>query len=221
MNYLFLTKTPLFNGIKENEIKSVLSCLGAYEKRFKKSETIFRTGDTVSDMGLVLTGSVNITVTDYNGTSTIFSHISKGQLFSEAYAVIPERELLCDVVCAEDAEVLFINVDRLFSVCQNACSYHTKIIRNLVRISAQKNINLSVRMIHTASKRTRSRLLSYFSEQSAISGSNRFTIPFSRQQLADDLGVERSAMSGELAKMKRDGIIDYHKNSFVLLKHEI
>lgn len=218
MNYLFLSNTNLFRGLKENEIQNVLSCLDAYEKKYNKSEIIYRAGDSIDEIGLVENGSVNIVVNFYWGNSNIFGHIESGFIFGEAYAAIPGKELLCDVVASENCKILFLNVNKLLTVCQNRCSYHERIIQNLLRISAIKNLNLSSRMMHTASKSTRVRLLSYFSEQAIKNGSSTFTIPFSRQQLADYLGVERSALSNELSKMQKDGLIKYHKNEFKLLE---
>ena len=168
MNYLFLTKTAFFNRLSENEIKTILNCLGAYQKSFKKSEFIYHSGDTVSDMGLVLSGSVNIVVNYYWGSSNIFNHIGEGEIFAETYATIPNKEMLCDVVAAEKTEVLFINVERVLSVCENQCSFHNRLLRNLLKNSAQKNISLATRMMHTASKFIRDRLLSYFSEQAIL-----------------------------------------------------
>ena len=150
MNYLFLTKTAFFNGLSENEIKTILNCFGAYQKSFKKSEIIYYSGDTVSDMGLVLSGSVNIVVNYYWGSSNIFNHIGQGEIFAETYATIPNKEMLCDVVAAEKTEVLFINVEKVLSVCENQCSFHNRLLRNLLKNSAQKNISLATRMMHTA-----------------------------------------------------------------------
>ena len=126
--------------------------------------------------------------------------------------------MLCDVVAAEKTEVLFINVEKVLSVCENQCSFHNRLLRNLLKNSAQKNISLATRMMHTASKFIRDRLLSYFSEQAILNGGNTFTVP--RQQLADYLGVDRSAMSNELSKMKHDGLIDYQKNDFILINND-
>lgn len=220
MNYLFLSNTNLFRGIKEDEIKTVLSCLNAYEREFKKDEVIYRAGDCVSEIGLVESGSVNIVVNFYWGNSNIFGHIESGKIFAETYAAVAGRELLVDVVAAEDCTILFLNMDKLLTVCQSGCSFHQRLIHNLLRISAMKNLNLSSRMMHTASKSTRVRLLSYFSELAIENGSSSFTVPFSRQQLADYLGVERSALSNELSKMQKDGLIQYRKNEFKLFQNE-
>ncbi len=218
MNYGFLSETKLFSGIKPEEIKDALCCLSAYEKSFKKGEIIYRTGQTVTDMGLVEEGGVNITVNLYWGSSIILGNIEKGEIFAETYAAVSGKEMLCDAVAAEDCRVLFINVGKLLNVCKSACGFHQKIIHNLLRISAMKNLNLSARMLHTAPKTIRGRLISYFSQMAAETGSREFTIPFSRQELADYIGVDRSALSAELSKMQKDGILTYRKNEFKLNK---
>ncbi len=216
MNTVFLSNTPLFLGIGEHETAAVLSCLGARERTYRKDEVIFRAGSAVTEIGLVETGSVNIIVNFYWGNSHIFGHVGSGQIFAENYAAIPGKELVCDVVAAEESTVLFLKLEKLMTSCQKACPFHSRIIHNLLRISAQKNLNLSSRMMHTASRSLRERLLSYLSEQAAEHGNAHFTIPFDRQQLADYLAVDRSAMSNELSKMQRDGLISYHKNEFTL-----
>lgn len=219
MNYGFLSETKLFSGIKPEEIKDALCCLSVYEKSFKKGEIIYRTGQTVTDLGLVEEGGVNITVNLYWGNSIILGNIEKGKIFAETYAAVSGKEMLCDAVAAEDCRVLFINVGKLLNVCKSACGFHQKIIHNLLRISAMKNLDLSARMLHTAPKTIRGRLISYFSQMAAETGGREFTIPFSRQELADYIGVDRSALSAELSKMQKDGILTYRKNEFKLNKN--
>ena len=216
MNYFFLSNSALFNGIQEDEIKHLISCLNGRKKTYTKGEVIYRAGDKVHKIGLVLLGSVNIIVNFYWGGSHIFGHVEKGEIFAENYAAIPSKELICDVIASEDTEVMFLDLSKLLSTCQSCCSFHHRLIHNMLRISAQKSLNLSSRMMHTAPKGLRDRLLSYLSEQAIIHGSTHFTIPFDRQQLADYLGVDRSAMSNELSKMQKDGLISYKKNKFVL-----
>ena len=216
MNYSLLTNTALFRGVKEDEIEHMTGCLNARTKKYKKHEIIYRSGDTVTEIGLVLSGSVNVVVNFYRGNSNIFAHIESGAIFAENYAAIPGKELLCDVVAAEDCEILFMDVSRLLTSCGTACSYHRRLIQNLFRISAVQNLNMSSRMMHIAPKSIRDKLLSYFSQRVAEDGSMHFSVPFSRQQLADYLGVDRSALSNELSKMQRDGLITYHKNEFTV-----
>ena len=216
MNYFFLSNTSLFHGVKEYEIDELLSCLGAREKSYKKNEIIFRAGSVVHEIGLVESGSVNIVVNFYWGNSNIFGHVEKGMIFAENYAAIPGKELLCDVVAAQDCEILFLDLTKLLTTCSHGCNFHQRLIHNLLRISAQKSLNLSTRMMHTAPKSMRDKLLSYLSEQAMINGNAHFTIPFNRQQLADYLGVDRSALSNELSKMQKDGLISFKKNDFTL-----
>ena len=216
MNTFFLANTQLFRGISECEIEELLLCLGAHERSFQKGDVIFRAGSPVNEFGLVLSGSVNIVVNLYWGNSIIFGHVGKGEVFSENYAAIPGKELLCDVVACEDTHVLFLKMQSVMTTCRKGCAYHNRIIQNMLRISAQKNLNMSSRMMHTASKSLRERLLSYLSEQALERGSAHFTIPFNRQQLADYLAVNRSAMSNELSKMQEEGLITFRKNEFIL-----
>ncbi len=218
MDPFFLMNTPLFHGLQKSEVSEILSCLHAREHRFRKDEVIFRAGSPVSEIGLVESGSVNIVVNFYWGNSNIFGHIGTGQIFGENYAAIPGKELGCDVVACEDTEVLFLDMDHLLTTCRKGCPFHQRIIHNLLLISAQKNLSLSSRMMHTASRSLRERLLSYLSEQALEHGSSRFSIPFNRQQLADYLAVDRSAMSAELSRMQKDGLVRYHKNEFTLLE---
>lgn len=142
--------------------------------------------------------------------------MENGEIFAESYAAIPDMELICDVVAAEDAQILFLDLRKLVSTCQSECKFHHRMIYNLLRISAQKSLSLSSRMMHIAPRSIRERLLSYLSDQALLNGNNKFTIPFDRQQLADYLGVDRSAMSNELSKMQKDGLITFRKNKFAL-----
>lgn len=216
MDTLFLTNTQLFRGINEDEIAELLHCLAPRERKFQKDDVIFRAGSPVNEIGLIKFGSVNIVVNLYWGNRIIFGHVGKGEVFAENFAAIPGKELVCDVVACAETEVLFLNMQKLLTTCERACAFHTRLIMNMLRISAQKNLNMSSRMMHTASRSLRERLLSYFSEQALEHGSPHFTIPFNRQQLAEYLGVNRSAMSNELSKMQEDGFLTYHRNEFTL-----
>ncbi|MDD6715644.1 MAG: Crp/Fnr family transcriptional regulator [Firmicutes bacterium] len=216
MNLTFLTGTALFQGIRETELMRLLSCLQARERSYTKDETILFAGTAVTDIGLVLSGSVNIVLNFYWGSSHILGHIDRGSIFAENYAAIPGQELLCDVVAAEETTVLFLNMNKLMTSCEKGCSFHQQLIRNMLRISARKNLGLSTRMMHIAPKTIRDRVLSYLSAQALENGSPHFRIPFDRRELAEYLGVDRSALSKELGKMQREGLILCRKNEFTL-----
>lgn len=206
----------LFRGTTEEEARAMLGCLGAFTRQYEKGETICRAGEATQNMGLVLRGSVNIESDDVWGNRSILGQAGPGELFAEAYAGIPGEALLVNVVAAGRCEVLFLDAARLLTTCASSCAHHSRLIRNLLQITAQKNLALSRRILHTSAKTIRGRLLSYLSEQAKKAGSYRFTIPFNRQQLADYLSVDRSALSNELSKMQSDGLLTYEKNTFVL-----
>ena len=221
MNFFNLSKTALFRGSTAEETEKILKCMGAEEKHYKKEAIISHMGDTMTSLGIVVSGSVLIENDDIWGNRSILDHIGPGQIFAETYACVPGEKLMVNVTAAEDTVILFLNVGRIIRTCPNSCVYHSKLIRNLLSISAQKNLNLSRRIFNTSSKTIRGRLLSYLSDQAVQRGEQQFDIPFNRRQLADYLGVDRSAMSNELSKMQRDGLIRVERNHFELLLGEL
>ncbi len=216
MDFLSLSKTALFKGTSAQEVERMLECLGARKSHFEKEEMIYHIGDTAMAVGIVLDGSVLIENDDIWGNRSVLDRVEPGQVFAETYACLPGEKLMVNVIAAEPTDVLFINVGKMLQVCSNSCSHHNKLVRNLLSISAQKNLNLSRRILHTSSKLIRGRLLSYLSYQAMKNESQEFTIPFNRQQLADYLSVDRSAMSNELGKMQRERLIRVDKNRFYL-----
>lgn len=215
MDFNFLSKTVLFRGMSGEDIENMLDGLGAKQQHFSKGEIIFRAGDIVQSLGLVLAGSVNIENDDIWGNKSILDNIGPGQVFAETYACVPGEPMMVSVVASEAVEVLFIHVSQSIQN-EPEKSYYGRLINNLLTISAQKNLNLSRRIFHTTSKSIRGRLLSYLSYQATRQGSFQFTIPFNRQQLADYLSVDRSAMSNELGKMQKEGLLTVKRNYFVL-----
>lgn len=212
-----LTQTSLFSGISQADLSALLSCLAAVERRYSKGAVILAEGEPTQWMGLVMEGRAIISCADVWGKSSILGFAEPGAVFGEAYACVPGEALLISVCAAEETRVLFLNVGKLLTVCGNACPFHARLIRNLLSISAGKNLQLSRRIFHTTPKSIRGRLLSYFSECAKKSGSLTFTLPFNRQQLADYLGVDRSAMSSELSKMQRDGLIQVQGGTITML----
>lgn len=219
MDYNFLMKTPLFHDCSVDEIEEMMICLQHEVKSYKKGQYVYYNGQIVTDVCLVLSGSVEIENVDILGRKSILGIAEVGDIFAESYACIPGQPMLVDVITREDSEILFINVPALFAA-SSTCGHGGKLLQNLLRISSRKNLNLSMRIFHSAPKTIRARLYSYFSEQIAIQGSSNITIPLDRQQLADYLGVDRTALSKELGKMKAEGLLDFHKNEFQLFLKE-
>lgn len=216
MDYNFLSKTVLFRGIAPDEVKSILRCLNAEQRQYKKGMVIYHAGDSVQSMGLVLSGHIQIENDDFWGNKSILDIAGPGTVFAETYACVPGEPLMVSVLAAGPADVLFLNIGRVLKTCSETCAHHSKLIRNLLTVSAGKNLNLSRRIFHTSSKSIRGRLLSYLSYQAVRCGKKEFEIPFNRQQLADYLNVDRSALSNELGKMQREGLIVFSRNHFEL-----
>ncbi len=212
-----LSNTLLFRGLREKEIDSLLRCLNAAKRSYKKGEVILSEGNITENIGVVLSGRAIISCSDIWGNSSILSDVPPGSVFGEVYACIPGQPMLVTVSAAEDTSILFMNVGRVLTTCTNACPFHVTLVRNLLTVCAHKSLQLSQRIQHTSSKSIRGRLMSYFSECAKQFGSNSFLIPYNRQQLADYLNVDRSTMCNELSKMQKDGVIEYDKNH-VLLK---
>lgn len=211
-----IRSAPLFSGVSETELTAMLACLKAEKKDFPKEAFVLRAGDTAESIGLVLTGTVLVIQEDIWGNRNILSKAGLGQTFAAAYACAPGSRLNVSVVAETPVTVLFLNVKRILTVCPSACSYHSRIIRNLLGELAGKNLQFSEKLTHVGQRSTRSKIMSYLSAEALRLGTYELDIPFSRQQLADYLGVERSGLSQELGKMKKDGLLDYHKSHFVL-----
>lgn len=222
-----IKNNPLFAGIAEEDFENLLTFLNAQSSSFSKGETVLHAGSLVTKLGIVQEGRVQIENTDFWGNKTIIDSLGEGKIFAETYALtlVP---LKVDVVATQDSKILFLDVSRIESGNETLCSkdcnkcknYFSQIIsKNLLSVAVKKNLRLSSRIFHTSSKTIRGRLLSYLSSQVPHGTPNaEFDIPFDRQQLADYLEVDRSALSAELSKMKADGLIDYWKNHFKLLE---
>ena len=216
MDYKLLENAPLFKDVPPEEINVMLQCLGTEERDYDKGETIFHAGDVIHNIGLVLTGRVQIENDDVWGNKSVMESVGPGFAFAESYACLPGEPLMVSAIAAEPSHILFLDTGRVLTTCPSACTHHNRLIQNLLYISSQKNLNLSRRIFHTSSKSIRGRLLSYLSFQASKAGSRDFCIPFNRQQLADYLSIDRSAMSAELGKMRKEGILETDKNHFVL-----
>ena len=211
-----IRSAPLFSGISEEELTAMLSCLRAEKKNFPKEAFVLRAGDTADSIGFVLSGTVLIIQEDIWGNRNILSKAGLGQTFAAAFACAAGARLNVGVLAETPVTAMFLNVKRILDVCPSTCAHHSRVIRNLLSELAEKNLRFNEKLTHMGQRTTRSKMMSYLSAEAQRLGTYEFDIPFSRQQLADYLGVERSGLSLELGKMKKDGILDYHKSHFVL-----
>ncbi|MBQ6601917.1 MAG: Crp/Fnr family transcriptional regulator [Eubacterium sp.] len=215
--YLFLLRnTAFFSGMTDAEILSVLHCVEGRLVHREAGEYIFRAGEAASECGMVLSGCLLITQTDLWGRRNIMSKCLPGDFFGEPYAATPGSVLNISVSAVEDSDILMLNVERLLTTCPTACEHHSRLIRNLVSVMAGKVLKFNDKITHMSRRTTREKLLSYLSAESVRQGKLSFDIPYDRQQLADYLCVERSAMSSELSKLKKEGLLETKGSHFVI-----
>lgn len=212
-----LFKSPLFAEIKEKDLNSILKCLLAKKQKYNKDTFIITEGNHFSNVGIVLSGGVNVIREDFWGNRNILTHISPGEMFGEAFSCAEIDEMPVSVVTTEDSEIMLIDYKKTLNTYNSYCNFHSKLISNMLKIISSKNIMLTQKIEHISQRTTREKILSFLSAQALKFKSNQFFIPYDRQELADYLCVERSALSRELSKMKKESLIKYEKNKFELL----
>lgn len=212
-----LKKCPLFNGVEETDLVRMLGCLGAKVVEFDKKYTVFAEGTKVNSIGIMLSGTAHVTKGDFYGNRSILSVIKPGELFAEAFACSGTQSMPINVTANEQCQIMFINAKHILQTCSNSCSFHQKLIYNLMKNLADKNVEFHSRMQVTSKRTTREKIMEYLFLESQKAGSKLFEIPFDRQELADYLEVDRSGLSTEIGKLKKEGIIDCHKNTFKIL----
>ncbi len=216
-----LKKNPLFYGIAEDDLENMLSCLSVNVKNFSKNEIIYMAGNKISKIGIVVDGGVQIIKEDILGNRNIIAQIVIGQIFGEAFACAEIDKLPISVIASVNCTVMFIDYKKVIYTCNNSCIFHHRLLENMLGILATKNILLNNK-IECISKRTiREKALSYLLAQAQQQGKRSFKIPFNRQELADYLCVDRSALSNELSKLRVEGIIEFNRCEFNILMEDL
>jgi len=206
---------PLFQGIAYSDFEGMLNCLSAKTSWYNKNEIILLSGNTVKFVGLILAGSVKILKEDLNGRVAILTELVAPEVFGEVFACAGIDHSPVTVQAAEKTHVLFIDYKRIISSCSSACPFHSKLIENMLKLIAVKNLMLNQKIEILTKRTTREKLLAFFDMQRGMAV--KFTIPYNREELAHYLCVDRSAMSNELSKMRNDGLIKFNRNTFEIL----
>lgn len=211
-----LRKVKLFEGINES-LEAMLQCLGSEEKSYTRGEIILMTGQPVTSVGVLLSGEIQIIQEDYYGNRSILTELSPGHLFGEAFASAGVTESPVTIVAKTNSDVMFLGVERIINTCPKSCGFHSHLIENLLKILARKNILLSNKNQLLSRRTIEDKVLSYLSLQAEKKGNLAFEIPFTRNELADFLCVDRSALSRVLSKLQKERVIEYQNNRFKLL----
>ena len=212
-----LRRCVLFDSVAPEDILSMLGCFGASLKKVRKNAVILAEGDTAADVGVMLRGSANVIKHDYYGERSIVGRVVEGEMFAESFACAGVSTLPVSVVANEECHYLLVECQRITVGCANACSFHSQVIFNLLKAVAARNLEFHRKLEITAKRTTREKLMAYLLGQAKQAGSSTFTIPYDRQALADYLGVERSAMSAEISRLRADGVLLSKRNEFTIL----
>jgi len=218
-NYLEIIKrVQLFINIIPEDIESLLNCLGAKTKKYTKGDYINYAGNDVTSVGIVLYGSVDIIKEDCFGRRIVLTRISDADIFGEVFACAGIKKSPVSVYSATDSEIMFIDYARIINTCSNSCNFHNKIIQNMIKLIAMKNLLLNKKIDFLVIKGLREKLVLYLFEQYNLQNNLSFSVSYDRAGLAEYLNVDRSAMSRELCKMRDEGLISFNKNNFTLIK---
>lgn len=203
-----LLTCPLFAGIRREELTSMLDCLCGKTVEISKGAPVFLEGDPAQFVGVVLSGAIQILRDDYYGNRSVMTAVEPGELFGEAFSCAGIKTLPVSAIALKNSTVLLLDCKHVLTVCPKACQFHNQLVNNLLRVMARKNLALSQKIQVMSHKTTKEKLMTYLLDQAKRKQSPEFVIPYDRQALADYLGVERSAMSAEISKLKKAGIID-------------
>ena len=212
-----LSRCRLFEDIEESNVAAMLTCLGAVLLPFEKGETVLAEGSPARYLGVVLSGAVQVTRVDFYGNRSILGSFGPGGVFGESFACAGVERLPVDVIAAETGAALLIDAQRVTCTCSNACQFHSRVIFNLLKLMAAKNLMFNQKIEITSQRTTRDKLLTYLAQQAKKADSASFVIPFDRQELADYLEVDRSGLSAEIGRLRREGVIESSRNRFRLL----
>lgn len=213
-----LSTCPLFERVSRNNYEKMLRCFGAQVVTIKKNGAVFHEGQAATKVGIVLTGAIQTVRDDYLGNRSILSMAGPGQLFAEGFACAGVEAMPVSVVASTDSQVMLIDCSHIMTLCHNVCPFHSQMVRNLLHSVAQSNLQLNQKIEILSKRTTKEKVMAYLLSEAKIHGSNDFDIPYDRQGLADYLGVERSAMSAVIGKLRDDGFIKVHRRHFQLLR---
>ena len=206
----------LFENIKAEDVERLLSCLGVAGKSFQKGETVIAQGSSIESIGVAISGRIQVSRNDFDGNRVIVAEFGPGAIFAESFVCAGISRSPVTVSATDASLVIFLPYRRLMTSCEKACSFHQQLILNLVRLVARKNLVLSAKLEICSRRTIREKVIAYLGMESAKVGSREVVIPFTRNELADYLAVDRSALSRELGQMRSDGLIDFDKSRFTL-----
>ncbi len=212
-----IAESPLFKDIEKCELEEMLGCLQGKVKTYKKGEYIAFERENIRNIGIVLDGAVDMIKEDVWGNKTIIVRMSEKQLFGETFACSTDTTSSVAFLASRDSRILELSFAHVMHTCSKACVFHHRLVENMVTLIADKNRRLMEKLTILSKKNLREKILAYLSEQALMQQEMFFEIPLGRQELAEYLCADRSALTRELSNMRKEGIIDFDKNVFRIL----
>ena len=211
-----ILKSPLFENLTEQEIESLLDCTGARLARYERGAAVGFRDPGEPFIGILLSGSLSMTRYDAFGNRFLLSRTEEGEVFGLSLAMIGAGSEDFFLTASSPCEILLLHAEKILFGCETTCTSHRTLYLNMMRLLAKKNLSLVRKQCHMAQRTLRRKLSSFLSEQSGIAKSKRFSVKMDRQELADYLGVDRSALCAELSRMRKEGLIDYYRHDFLI-----
>lgn len=210
-----MLQVDLFEKVENNEVLELLKCIGIKTKVFRKNAYILKAGAKIDYLAVILGGNAVMCKTDSFGKQTIIENLKMNDIFGHNIVCCGLGKSPVDVIAQNECEVLFLPFEKVVTPCEKVCSYHLQLIKNVMKMISKRNSLLNDKIDIIGQKTTRDKILALLEAYSG--GQKVFSIPYSREEMAKFLCVDRSAMSRELCKMRDEGILKFSKNHFEIL----
>ena len=208
-----LAEIRLFKGLTEEQTNRALQILKAEFREYRKGEFLHHAGQPMSRFSLVLYGAVRVCTDDIEGNRMIMADVPPGVTFGESLCFLKIPEPMVYACAAEDTGVLWLSPEACFSDRADA---ELELQKRFTALLAERALAMNDRIQILSKLTLRKKLVAFFTNASRKAGSRTFSVSMNRDDMADYVGTNRSALSRELAEMKREGILDYYRNSFQL-----
>ena len=209
-----IKNSPLFYGIKRDEIITMMQCLIPKIYSYKKNECIVNSGEAVNKFGIILEGQAIIVKENADGNRVVMSIVEKGDMFGEMQVFSSHKIWPATVRAQSSCKVLFLTNSDLIARCGKNCSWHISMLQNFMKVISDKALILNKKVEYFSIKSIRGKICAYLLDQYQNTENINIVLSLKRNELADFLNVSRPSMSREMCQMRDEGIIDFHLSTF-------
>lgn len=218
-NEIELWCSDVWRDCTAQERELIIDKIGRPPMTYSKGAFLWQVGDRIQGAGLVLSGEIYISVEDLDGRRNILAKLKTGDIVGEVFAV-SETPSSVSVMAEKETKILYLDISILYTEDWEMTPVLQKFHRNFMRMLANKTAYLNQKIQCMGQRSIREKVSCYLHFRQKVSGTNPFPIPLSREELADYLGVDRSALSCVLSAMAKEGLITYKKNVFFLCRYD-